>query len=74
MATAFSLDFSPFMGAHSGLLHTHRPFSSSFLGFILTILEINPNKGTTKEPMGTVILRFMAQGVGFLVGFRVHGA
>ena len=33
-------------------IYTHRPHSSSFLGFPYRILNMNPQKGTTLGPMG----------------------
>ena len=46
----------------TGLENTHRLLSSSFLRFIFRILKRQSQKGTTKEPMGMLMLNVADSG------------
>ena len=43
-------------GIRVGTVCTHRLHSSSFLGLPYRILNMNPQKGTTLEPLGNIQL------------------
>ena len=61
------------VSGNPGLPGTHRLHSSSFLGLPYTVLNMNPQNGTTMEPMGTEKFRIGKEGGGLGVcelGFR----